>query len=106
MIHYHPLRFAYALTGLSAFLYYYLPMVNVGGVMINHYEILTLFLLWILYELAWQLHEDADMVLLYPFALLSYPAFYLLSSQITLGWWLLGLYLFIGLVINIAHKLV
>jgi len=106
MIHYHPFRFAYALTGISAFLYYYLPAINVDGVVINHYEMLTLFLLWVLYELAWQLHEDADMILLYPFALLSYPAFYLLSAQVTLGWILLGLYLLIGIVINIAHKLV
>ena len=106
MAHYHPLRFAYALTGISAFLYYYLPMVNIDGIMINHYEMLTLFLLWILYELAWQLYEDADMILLYPFALLSYPAFFLLSAQVTLGWILLGLYLLIGIVINIAHKLV
>ena len=106
MIHYHPFRFAYALTGISAFLYYYLPAVNVDGVVINHYEMLTLFLLWVLYELAWQLHEDADVILLYPFALLSYPAFYLLSVQVALGWVLLGLYLLIGVLINIAHKLV
>jgi len=106
MIHYHPFRFAYALTGISAFLYYYLPAVNIDGVVINHYEMLTLFLLWVLYELAWQLHEDADVILLYPFALLSYPAFYLLSVQVALGWALLGLYLLIGVIINIAHKLV
>ena len=43
MVHYHPLRFAYALTGISAFLYYYLPMVNVDGVIINHYEMLHYF---------------------------------------------------------------
>jgi len=106
MIHYHPFRFAYALTGISAFLYYYLPAVNVDGVVINHYEMLTLFLLWVLYELAWQLHEDAGMILLYPLALLSYPAFYLLSAQVALGWALLGLYLLIGVIINIVHKLV
>jgi len=106
MVHYHPLRFAYALTGISAFLYYYLPMVNVGGVVINHYEMLTLFLLWILYELALQLHEDADMILLYPFAIISYPAFYLLSAQVAVGWGVLGLYLAIGILINIVHKLV
>ena len=28
MVHYHPLRFAYALTGISAFLYYYFPIEN------------------------------------------------------------------------------
>jgi len=106
MIHYHPFRFAYALTGISAFLYYYLPAINVDGVVINHYETLTLFLLWILYELVWQLDEDAYMILLYPLALLAYPAFYLLSVQDALGWALLGLYLLIGVLINIAHKLV
>jgi len=106
MIHYHALRFAYALTGISAFLYYYLPVVNVNGVVINHYEILTLFLLWILYELAWQLYEDADIILLYPLALVSYPAFYLLSVQSVVGWVLLGFYFIIGVLINIAHKLV
>ena len=106
MIHYHPFRFAYALTGISAFLYYYLPVVNVDGVIINHYEMLTLFLLWVLYELAWQLDEDAYMILLYPLALLAYPTFYLLSVQDALGWALLGLYFIIGVLINIAHKLV
>jgi len=106
MVHYHPLRFAYALTGISAFLYYYLPVVKIGGVIINHYEMLALFMLWILYELAWQLYEDEDMILLYPFSVLSYPAFYLLSMQIVEGWALLGLYLIIGIIINIAHKLI
>ena len=46
------------------------------------------------------------MILLYPFAIISYPAFYLLSAQVAVGWAVLGLYLAIGVLINIVHKLV
>jgi len=100
----HPLRFAYGLVFVTSFLYFYLPQeIKVGEFFVSKLVLIGLFSAWIVYELLFVEYDVEDFIM-FVFSLLSVPALLLLSNGLNQGFFLLVIYLAVGIYLNVKKK--